>query len=48
MPPKRARSASVKKTADQVAGAAEDLVKGHGYEFGGPYDTVIEQFGAHC
>ena len=37
MPPKRARSASVKKTDEQAAGATEALVKPHGYEFGGPY-----------
>ncbi|KAK5165923.1 erg24, C-14 sterol reductase [Saxophila tyrrhenica] len=40
MAPKTARAPSVRKTADQVAAAADDLAQ-HGFEFGGPILTTI-------
>ena len=46
MAPKRARAASVKKGAEDVAAAVEEAVKpqAHGFEFGGPYAHLTKPF----
>jgi Delta14-sterol reductase len=45
MAPKRARAASVKKGAEEVAAAVEEVVAPHGFEFGGPIGTAILTLG---
>lgn len=41
MASKRSRTASLRKTAEQAATTAKEMVKPHGFEFGGPIGATI-------